>query len=268
MSFSVLMSLYFKENSAYFNRSLQSIWDEQTLKPDEIVLVKDGPLSSELDMCVARWQQALGDVLKVIPLPQNVGLGAALNIGLQYCTHELVARMDTDDISLPTRFEKQVTFMERNTDITASSAWIEEVDDQGRVFSLRRLPAHHEELLVFAQKRSPLAHPVTIFRKSAVMSVGGYPPLRKSQDYGLWALLLVNGHKLANLQEPLHRMLVENVFGNGRGLNQLANEFSMFRFQRYIGFITWYAFSRNLLIRCILRLSPTCLKKLFYKYAR
>jgi glycosyltransferase involved in cell wall biosynthesis len=124
--FTVLISIYEKENSVYFDRAMASIWDAQTLKPDHIVLVKDGPLTPELDESIAQWQRKLGDILTVVTLPGNVGLGAALNEGLKYCKYDLVARMDTDDIALPERFERQVLFMENSPDVAVSSAWLEE----------------------------------------------------------------------------------------------------------------------------------------------
>jgi glycosyltransferase involved in cell wall biosynthesis len=128
MHFSVLLSLYTKENPLYFNQAISSIWDEQTLKPNQIVLVKDGPLTPELDQAIDEWGKKLGDILTIVALPENIGLGAALNEGLKYCKYDLVARMDTDDISLPERFEKQISFMANNPDIAVSSTWIEEID--------------------------------------------------------------------------------------------------------------------------------------------
>jgi glycosyltransferase involved in cell wall biosynthesis len=112
--FSVLLSLYDKEKPEYLDQSLSSIWDDQTLKPNQIVLVKDGPLTPELDTLVLEWQEKLGGILTVVALPKNIGLGAALNEGLKYCKHGLVARMDADDISMPDRFEKQIAFFENN----------------------------------------------------------------------------------------------------------------------------------------------------------
>ncbi|GHV72345.1 hypothetical protein AGMMS49928_29020 [Spirochaetia bacterium] len=128
MKFSVLLSVYKNEKPEYLNRALVSIWDDQTLKPDQIVLVEDGQLTSELDKVIDEWQQRLSDIFTVVNLPENVGLGAALNEGLKYCKHDLVARMDTDDVSLPDRFEKQIAFMNNNPQIAVSSAFIEEVN--------------------------------------------------------------------------------------------------------------------------------------------
>ena len=262
------MSVYCKENSTFFHQAMESIWTNQTKRPSQIVLVKDGPLTVQLDDLINFWQDKIGTVLEVVPLSSNVGLGAALNVGLQQCTYDIVARMDTDDIALPFRFEKQLSFMENHSDIAVSSSWLEEIDEKGKLFSIRKLPARPEDLIRFARKRSPIAHPVAIFRKKAVLDVGGYPPLRKSQDYGLWAQLLVRGYQMANIQEPLLKMRVGNVFGGGRSLEQLVNEWKMFQYQKQIGFLNWTSFTRNFAIRCVLRLSPVFIKKCLYRYGR
>src|SRR5690554_1714139 len=104
MRFSVLLSIYHKENPAWFDRAMESIWDDQVVRPSEIVLVQDGPLNTGLELVLEKWKKKLGDVLECVPLENNVGLGHALNIGLEYCNHELIARMDTDDVAKPDRF--------------------------------------------------------------------------------------------------------------------------------------------------------------------
>src|SRR5690625_4228661 len=179
MGFSVLLSVYKKERTEYFIQAMQSIWDEQTLKPNEIVLVKDGPLDKELDDAIKGVEKHIGDALKIISLEENVGLGAALNEGLKFCSYELVARMDTDDIALPKRFEKQVSFMNEHPYLAASSAWMEEFDDSGKTIAVRKLPLDSVSIRSFAKRRNPLSHPLTIFRKSIVLSVGGYPEIKK-----------------------------------------------------------------------------------------
>ncbi len=112
MKLSVLMSIYHKEDVQNFNRAMQSIWDEQTVKPNEVVLVEDGPLTNVLYQSISDWKNKLHDVLKVIPLKKNMGVGYAKNIGIEKCTHELIAVMDTDDVSLPSRFERQMAIFE------------------------------------------------------------------------------------------------------------------------------------------------------------
>ena len=196
-------------------------------------------------------------------------MGTALNIGLQQCSYELVARMDSDDISLPDRFEKQVNFMENRPDIAASSAVLEEWDDSfSNYIGIRKLPLEYEELIKFAKYRNPLSHPVTIFRKSIILSVGGYPPFRKAQDYALWSLLLINGNKIGNLPDSLHRQRAGNGLMNRRGLKHLNEELKIFRYQYNISFLNYYEYLRNSFIRFSIRVFPNFIKKFLYKYLR
>src|SRR5690606_18998899 len=159
MSFSVLMSVYKAERPEYLRLALESLVT-QTLQPGELVLVEDGPLPGELHATIDAFRAQLN--IRSVRLAQNVGLARALNAGLEHCSHELVARMDSDDISLPDRFEKQVTFMNEHPEIAASSAALDEFDETGTVFSSRVLPLTHEELVAFAKRRSPLSHAVAI----------------------------------------------------------------------------------------------------------
>jgi glycosyltransferase involved in cell wall biosynthesis len=269
MSFSVLMAVYEKENPCYLDEALCSIWDKQTLKPGQIVLVKDGPLTEELDNCINTWKQKLTDILTIVELPENVGLGAALNSGLQKCQYELVARMDSDDVSLPNRFEKQVAFMEKNSDIAASSAVLEEWDETlSKYISVRTLPMEPEELRKFAKYRNPLSHPVAIFRKSIVQSVGGYPAFRTSQDYALWSLLLIKGYKLANLPDTLHKQRAGNGLMNRRGLDYFRGELRIFEYQHNIAFLNNYEYLQSIVFRFCIRISPNFIKSILYRYLK
>jgi len=266
---SVLLSVYKKESPAFLNQALLSIYDEQQLKPSQIVLVKDGPLSSELDEVISAWQERLGDTFTVAALPQNVGLGAALNEGLKHCEHELVARMDTDDVALAARFAKQVEFMNSNPDVVASSATLEEWDEalqykQG----VRQLPTDSSLVLKFAKRRSPLSHPLAIFRKSVLQEVGGYPPLRKAQDYALWSLLLSKGYMLANLPDVLLKMRTGNEMLGRRGWGYFKQEYQLLKYQKEIGFLSGFDFAVNVLLKGGLRLAPDFVKRWAYKLAR
>jgi len=121
MNFSILLSLYHKEKSEYLDQCFDSIWLQQILKPTEIVLVLDGPIGGELTVCVQTWQSKIGDALKIIALPQNVGLGKALNEGLKHCSYDWVFRMDTDDICTADRFKKQAAFIQQHPDVVFES---------------------------------------------------------------------------------------------------------------------------------------------------
>src|SRR5690625_2957113 len=156
--FSVLLSVYEKENPNYLNQALESIWDYQSLKPDQIVLVLDGPLTEDLYNAVNFWKDKLNETLTCVVLEKNVGLAAALNEGLKYCKNELVARMDTDDVAVSERFELQLNFMLSNPNIAVSSGRIDEyTDDLSTLVSKRELPLTHGQVVRFAKKRNPIS---------------------------------------------------------------------------------------------------------------
>lgn len=263
MPFSVLMSVYRAERPEFLRIALESLAG-QTLKADEVVLVEDGPIPDTLLAVIESFRETLSIVS--VKLPSNVGLAAALNAGLAHCSHELVARMDSDDISLPQRFEKQVAFMEAHPEIAASSAALDEFDETGAVFSSRVLPLTHEELVEFARRRSPLSHAVAIVRRSIVLSVGGYPPFKRSQDVALWSLLIVRGYKLANLPDTLFMVRAGAAFMTRNGLRSLHQEFAVIRYQRRIGFLSPTDMLRNLAIRLVLACVPPTVKKQLYTH--
>lgn len=269
MKFSVLMSIYYKEKPEYFNRAMQSIWDEQTIKPDEIVLVKDGKLTNELYNLIDKWKDKLNDIFKVVSLEENVGLGNALNIGLQNCSYEFVARMDSDDISLPHRFEKQLKIFE-NSDVDICGAWINEFDtDENKILGERKLPENHNEIEKYAKFRNPLNHPTAMCKKSTVLRAGNYSNMKQAQDYELWARMILNGAKFYNIQEVLVCMRA----GHGQlerrsGLQYAKRELDLFNNLRKIGFLSLGEYIKNLIIKIPIRLMPKFIIKLIYKIIR
>ena len=268
IDFSVLISVYRQEDPTFLEKAFESIWDTQELKPTEIVVVKDGPLTNSLNNVIDKWHRRIGDLFKIVGLKKNIGLGAALNVGLERCNNSLVARMDADDLSLPARFDNQVKFMKNNPEVAVSSSWIEEINEDNEVVSVRKLPQKHDEIFDFAKSRNPISHPVAMFRKEAVLSVGGYPEFRKSQDYALWSLMLQNGYKFANIPEVLLKMRTGEGLLKRRNLDYFFYEYEIFRFQKKIGFISNTGFLKNVISRVALRISPAFIKKLFYKYLR
>lgn len=267
--FSVLLSVYRDESSENLHDCLFSIYDSQVLKPDEIVLIKDGPLTEELENLICTWINRLPDIVKVYSLVENCGLAIALNFGLQKCSYELVARMDSDDISLPKRFSEQVRFLAQNTDISVLSSYIEEFDTQmSKSQGVRSLPLKHSDIAVFAKSRNPISHPATIFRKSAVLSVGGYPVFQRAQDYALWSLMITKGFQFANLKEVLLYMRTGSGLLKRRGLKYFKNEIYILIFQYKIGLINTFELIRNLLFRLIFRSQPNFVKALLYRLVK
>ncbi len=269
MKFSVLMSIYHKENPDWFNRAMQSIWDEQTVKPDEIVLVQDGELTQELYEEISRWKDKLKDILVIIPLEQNVGLGDALNIGMKHCTYELIARMDTDDISLSHRFEKQLEVF-KNQDIDICSAWISEFDkDEKEILGHRKLPEFQEEIIKYAKYRCLINHPAVMYKKLQVLSAGGYKKMIWFEDYYLWARMILNGTKFYNIQEVLVNMRA----GYGQlerrsGLEYAKNELNLLNTLKKEGFLNNFEYIKNIFIKIPIRLLPKSIIKIVYKFLR
>lgn len=268
--FSVLMSVYKNDESRYLEVALRSIYDTQTLKPEQIVIVADGPLTqAQIDVIDCFTREGSEDLITFVQLPQNVGLASALNAGLQRCRNEFVARMDADDISLPARFERQIDFMNHNPEIDVCGTYIDEIDTTTEEYiSTRKVPLSHKDIVVFAKQRSAVSHPSVMFKKNAVLSVGGYPLFRKSQDFALWSLLLVNNARFANIPEVLLKMRSGRDLMARRGISYLKYELQVMAFQRNIGFITLGQFFKFALLRTVFRIIPGRMKKALYQVVR
>lgn len=196
--YSVLMSLYKKENPEYLRIAIDSMLN-QTVAPDEIVLVEDGPLTDELYAVLDEYP-----MLHRVKNEINLGLGLALNVGLKECRNELVARMDTDDCSKPERCEKQLQrFLEKPYLAIVGSHIDEFVDDISNVISQRIVPITYEEIFKFAKKRSAFNHPAVMYSKTAVLENNGYADLKRNQDVDLFGRMLFNGYKAENIDEAL-----------------------------------------------------------------
>ena len=270
MKFSVLISIYHKEKAKHFNSAMHSIWKEQTTKPDEIILVEDGVLTDELYETIDVWKKELTDRLTVISLKENKGLGDALNIGLDNCSYEIVARMDTDDIAHPSRFEKQIAFLKENPHIDIVGSWVSEFEtDEKSIVSYRKSPESHDEIIHFAKKRNPLNHPSVMYKKSIVQKAGGYKKMIWFEDYYLWVRMIMLGAKFHNIQEPLVNMRAGYAQLERRsGLKYAISEITFQKELLNIGFINIYEFIRNISIRFIARIVPKSMVKLIYKRLR
>lgn len=201
--YSVLMAVYEKDKPEHLRLSISSMIT-QTVEPDEIVIVEDGPLSEALYTVLREYQQQYPCLIKTISLKENSGLGNALNVGLKQCRNELVARMDADDISLPKRCEKQLACFSRNKKLTIVGTQIFEFDDSvSNLLPSRKVPARQEDILKFARRRSPFNHPTVMYKKSKVLACGGYAVLRRKEDLDLFLTMLHRGYAAKNIDEPL-----------------------------------------------------------------
>jgi glycosyltransferase involved in cell wall biosynthesis len=222
-AFSVLMSVYYKEKPEYLLLALDSIWDKQTLKPNEIVIVKDGELTKELESVLSDF--ATDKPIKFLVNEQNMGLSYSLNRGLQACSCNLIARMDTDDICFPNRFEKQVQFLNEHPKIDILGSFAAKINENGNEIELIKVPVEHENIyrLIWT---CPFIHPSVIFRKDKILSIGSYNPDSgvRQDDYELWFRCAKNKLRFANLPEPLlyYRFFADSVKRNNIkvGINQ------------------------------------------------
>ncbi|MEO3879134.1 glycosyltransferase [Rheinheimera fenheensis] len=203
--FSVLMSVYARENPHWLRQSLSSILADQTVKPAQVVLVADGPLHDELEQVIADFKQYYGEILDICRLDSNRGLGYALNEGLLHCKFDWIARMDADDIALPQRFSRQLDFIKQNPEVDIVGSYAEDMDAGGASISIRKVPVGAAQIHQLMWT-CPLIHPSVMYRKSVVLSAGSYSKtLKRRQDYDLWFRCARAGAGFANIAEPLIR---------------------------------------------------------------
>lgn len=213
--YSVLMTVYSKESPQNLGVSVECMFD-QTVSPDEFVLVKDGPLSEGLENKILELQQRHPN-LKTFALEKNVGAGLASKYGIPLCTNEYIARMDSDDYSIPTRIQEEFDAMsEHNVDMVGSV--IEEfVGSIDNVVAHRILPESNDQIRLFAKARSPIAHSAVLYKKSQVLACGSYEKYRVAEDMILFSKMLKNGVTAYNVQHPLVYMRVNPNFYKRRG---------------------------------------------------
>lgn len=201
--YSVLMSVYKEENPQYFKESIESMV-QQTLPPDEIVIVKDGELTDELESIIRSYSKKEPELFTIVPLKENVGLGKALNVGLKKCRNELVARMDTDDISVKERCEIQVQEFLNNPHLSIVGSFIAEFNNNpNEITSSRIVPTKHKDIVKFSRRRSPFNHPTVMYKKSEVLRNKGYKNYRRNQDLDLFVRMLHNGAQTKNIDKFL-----------------------------------------------------------------
>lgn len=217
LKYSVLMSLYYKEKPEYLEKSIDSMIN-QTVKPDEIVIVKDGPLTDELEKVLNEYQQRYPKVFNIVISEENIGLGRALNLGLKHCKNELVARMDTDDISMLDRCEKQLHCFKKDIDLSIVGSNISEfIETEGNIVSRRNVPSKDQQIKEYIGKRCPFNHVSVMFKKSKVMSVGSYKEWFWNEDYYLWIRMFEVDYKFENLNEELVKVRVGTDMYKRRG---------------------------------------------------
>jgi len=274
IKFTLLMCIYEKENPDYLRQCLESI-DKQTHLPDEIVIVKDGPLTDELENILANHQfppkQQHPINVNIIALPENVTLGPARAAGVEVANHEWIAIMDCDDICRPDRFEKQLRMIKDNPELGLIGGQIAEfIDDPGCTEATRAVPTDYTAILRFVKIRSPFNHMTVMFRREAVRSAGNYHLFPWFEDYDLWTRMISNGTICANHPDVLVDARVGNdTYSRRRGLKYIRSEWKMQKQLKALGFINFVGFARNVMLRIPVRLLPgKCLQHAYRKFTR
>ncbi len=264
MKYSVLMPVYDGERAEFLRLSLDSL-SAQSLRADQVIVVKDGPLESNLESVIESHTDALP--ITTVELEVRRGLGAALSAGLAACNNEIVARMDSDDICVPRRFEKQVAFLETNPRVAVVGAAIGEfIDDPDSITAVRRPPCESSQVRHFAKFRNPLNHMTVIFRKSAVLAAGGYRHFPGLEDYDLWVRMLLRNMEIRNLPDVL--VLARCGSGMARrrgGISYVRSEIRLYRQFLELGFISAPEFAFSIVVRAPVRIVPTAIRPILYR---
>jgi glycosyltransferase involved in cell wall biosynthesis len=262
--FSLLVAVYDGDRPDYLRRAFRSAVDDQTVRPDQVVIVRDGPVRDELANCLRELRTVSPVPVTLVPLQVNGGLGPALDRGMAASRFDVIARMDADDVSMPHRFEVQVPLIAA-ADIVGSGL-IEFVGDIDHVVGQRVPPTGAEHIRRYARVHDPFNHPTVVYRRSAVLAAGGYGDIPLMEDYSLFARMLGNGARAVNVPEPLvYYRVGATSFKRRGGTGLLRSELRLQRQFRRDGFTTPAQYARNVVVRGGYRLVPWWFRRAVYQ---
>lgn len=263
--FSVLMSVYKNDKANEVKNSIQSLL-EQTVMPNQIVIVQDGILAEDVYTLLEEYKSKK-ELFTFVELKENVGLGNALNIGLSYCKYEYVARMDSDDFSCLDRFEKQMRYLKNHPEVDVLGGYIEEFDELLKVsLATRVVPVDHEEISKIMKTRNGMNHVTVVYKKSKVMRSGNYEDCLYFEDYYLWCKMIKEGMIFHNLKDVLVYVRTGNEMYKRRG-GSIYNK-SILNFEKKIyrlKYINFYQYCKNVIIRLTVSNMPNELRSILYK---
>lgn len=267
IKFSVLMSVYKKENPEWFRLAVDSIVN-QTVQPTEVVIVQDGKLTGKLYKVCNDLLEKYPTLIRYLPLNKNSGLGIALQQGVLACKYDLIARMDTDDVSVPNRFEQQLKEFIANPDLCLCGGYIQEFNNnQDEIVSMRKVPITLDEIMTLCKRRNPFNHMTVMFKKTAVVSVGNYQPFLLLEDYYLWYRMIKHKYMMKNMSNVLVKARIGNGMSDKRGgYEYFLKEKMLYDVFKKDGYITDVEYRINIFFRFIIRMAPSFFRKICYKY--
>lgn len=264
IKFSVLMSVYKNDNPEYVEVAINSLIN-QTLKPNQIVIMVDGPISSELDNVLKKYKN--NQLFDIYYRNVNKGLGITLNEGLRKCKYSYVARMDADDESENDRFEKQINYLSEHLDIDCIGSNMNEYDEKmDKIVSQKLVPQTSDEIKKYLKKRNPMNHPTVIYKKEKVLEVNSYEDYPFFEDYYLWAKMIKNGSNFYNIQENLYRFRAGSSMIKRRGGKSYLNNIKKLeKGLLNLNIINKREYTSNIIKRYFIAIMPNSLRKIFYK---
>ncbi len=264
--YSALMSVYYKEKPEWLKFSIESML-KQTVMPDEFVLVEDGPLTEELDIVINRFVKDYPELFNVIKIKKNGGLGPALELGITKCTNEYIARMDSDDYSMPNRIEEQFKIYKKYPELGLVGTNVEEFE--GSIENVNChviLPEFHDDIYKFSKKRCPFRHPSLLYKKSAVLKAGNYREFHLCEDYDLYVRMLSTGCKCYNIQTPLVYMRIGSDFYKRRGGWEYMKTILRFKNEQLkTGYFSLFDYLRSTIPHIVVCLLPNGLRDWIYR---
>lgn len=267
-AFSVLMSLYINEKAEYFDACMESV-TAQTVLPSEIVIIKDGPVSDEVEVALQKWCEAYPELLHVVAYTPNRGLGYALSVGVEVCSCELIARMDTDDIAREDRFEKQLAEFEKNPKLDICGSYIDEFEGEpNHIVSQRTVPLLDADIKRYQKRRSAFNHMSVMFKKSAVLKAGNYQTCMLIEDTFLWVRMIQSGAVCANIPEPLVNVRIGKAMYERRGGFVYFLKYREGRKKvRETGYISAWDYYYTLAVQLAVSLMPSGVRGWIFKHA-
>ncbi len=265
--FSLLLPVYAGDWAPHVAQAFRSTVTDQTRRPAEVVIVQDGRIAAPLASTLERLESTSPVPVSRLRLHHNVGLAQALQCGLSTCSHDIVARMDADDISLPHRFEVQLPVIEAGADLVGAGM-VEVAEDGTDAGALRIHPTSASDIAAAARMRSPFNHPTVVYRRTAVLEAGGYRDLPLLEDYWLFTRMISAGSRMANVAEPLVLYRVDaGAYHRRGGVRLLRSEVRLQGHLRREGFTTRAEWLRNLTVRGGYRLVPVPIRRGLYRRA-
>lgn len=246
--FSVVISVYKSDIPTFFERALSSITELQTIMPNEIILVVDGPISEKLNGIIKKYENKY-DIFKVIRLEKNGGLGNALKIAVENAQYDLIARMDSDDVSVPSRFEEQLKYFIKHPETEIVGGDITEfIGNEKNIVGKRSVPTTNKEIREYMKKRCAMNHVSVMYRKTSVQNAGGYQDWFWNEDYYLWIRMWLNGALFANTgtvlvnvrvgEEMYQRRGGDSYFKSEKALQDYMLKNKMINYSTYISNVT------------------------------